>query len=161
MAMTDDGMAIVWATVITPIAAIAISIWYQERKQKREAKQNLFFQAMTHRKKFPPTVEWANALNLIDVIFQGCPKVISAWHSLYEYVHIRPMDMKLFEQKNLDLLSEMAKDLGYDDLKTTDIDKFYSPEAHGTQAQLNFDTQTEFLRVLKSSKSFSTDKTPE
>lgn len=155
--MTADGIATVLATVITPLAAIAISIWYQERKRKQEAKQNLFFQAMMHRKSYPPTIEWVNALNLIDVVFQDNQTVIAAWHSLFEYLHIRPMDMTLYGQKNLDLLLEMAKVLGYPDLKQTDIDKFYSPEAHGTQAQKNSDVQDELLRVLKNSKSFSSD----
>jgi hypothetical protein len=156
--MTADGIATVLATVVTPLVAIVISIWYQERKQKQEAKQKLFLQAMMHRKSYPPTIEWVNALNLIDVVFQDAPKVITAWHVLYEYFHVKPMDMALYGQKNLDLLSEMAKELGYPDLKQTDIDKFYAPEAHGTQAQKNSEVQDEILRVLKNSKSFSSDQ---
>ena len=152
--MTWDGVAIVFATIVTPLAAVAISIWYQERKQKQDAKYNLFASAMKSRKAFPPTVEWVNALNLIDVVFHNSPKVITAWHVLFEYYHVKPMDDALFRQKTTELLSEMAADIGYPSLKQTDIDKFYHPEAHEAQGAMNHDLQVEFLRVLKSSKSF-------
>ena len=155
MAISDDGIITALATLITPLAAIAISVWYQNRKQKREEKYKLFSSAMIHKKAFPPTVEWVNALNLIDVVFQDNPKIIQAWHKLYEYVYVRPMDMKLFEQKTLDLPSEMAKELGYPNLKQTDIDKFYNPEAHGNQAARVSEMQTELLRVLKNTQSLS------
>jgi len=53
------------------------------------------------------------------------------------------------------LLSEMAKTLGYKNLQQTDIDKFYSPKAHGSQSELNYKLQTEFLRVLENTSSLN------
>ncbi len=158
--MTPDGIAIVWATIITPIIAIAISIWYQERKRFREAKQNVFFQAMANRKRFPPTVEWVNALNLIDVVFHNAPKVVVAWHALYAVLQTRPWNQENYEHCQLDLLKEMGDDLGYPNLKQTDIDKFYAPQAHGDQAKMQNDTQIELLRVLKHSQHFGEYREP-
>ena len=149
--------AVVIATIVSPIAAFVLSIWYQERKQKQEAKMKLFMQAMMNRKGLPPKIEWVNALNLLDVVFQDAPKVTAAWHSLYEYLHIRPMDPRLYDQKVNDLLIEMALVLGYSTLRTTNLDKFYSPEGHNNYNQMQWDTQVELLRVLKGTRSLHTE----
>jgi hypothetical protein len=50
----------------------------------------------------------------------------------------------------------MATVLGYRRLRQTDIDRFYAPQAHGTQAALTQELQTEFLRVLKATHSLQT-----
>jgi len=47
----------------------------------------------------------------------------------------------------------MAVALGYRRLSQTDIDRFYSPQVHATQGQLNQELQTELLRVLKATQS--------
>lgn len=41
--------------------------------------------------------------------------------------------------------------MGYSEMSQTAIARFYSPNAHVNQAQLNLDIQIELLRVLKSS----------
>lgn len=150
-----DTTAIVLATALGPIAAVLITLWHQDRKQKFHAKERLFITLMAHRKSFPIAHDWAQALNLIDVIFSENPKVLSAWHSLYDYIHVKPMDQKQFEHRHVELLSEIAKVLGYKNLQQTDIDKFYSPQAHGDEATRNYELQTELLRVLKASERFS------
>ena len=48
-------------------------------------------------------------------------------------------------------MSEMARELGFPNLQQTDIDKFYTPDVHGTQHDLNAECQRELLRVLKNS----------
>jgi len=57
--------------------------------------------------------------------------------------------LKQYEHLTLDLLSEIAKALGYRNLKQTDIDKFYSPVAHGEAFQISDSLQRELLRVLQ------------
>lgn len=143
-----ETLAIILATALGPIAAVLITLWHQDRAQKRGAMQRLFITLMAHRKSFPPAVEWVRALNLIDVIYSGHPKVVGAWHSLYDYMHVKPIDMKQFEHRHIELLTAMAKVLGYD-IQQTDIDKFYSPQAHGDQAALNAQMNTEFLNFLR------------
>jgi len=46
--------------------------------------------------------------------------------------------------------------LGYKRLQQTDIDKYYSTQAHQNQLELNLTTQQEFLRVLEKTSKFET-----
>lgn len=150
-----ETWAIVLATALGPIAAVLITLWHQDRKQRHDAKMRLFLTLMAHRKAIPITQDWARALNLIDVIFDGDAAVLAAWRNFYDYIHVRPMDMKQFEHRHIELLSEMAKVLGYRGLKQTDIDKFYSPQALGDEAARAFEIQLELLRVLKGTERLS------
>jgi len=74
------------------------------------------------------------------------------WHKYYDLLCHDPVNWQLAEPKYLDLLAEMARILGYNKLAQTDISKFYSPRAHGDQAQLSQETQSELLRVLKNTE---------
>ena len=146
------------AVVSGPILAVLITLWYQTRKEKREAKFRLFLTLMAHRKSMPPTFERVNSLNLIDVVFANHPKVLQLWHEYYDLLHTQPPNFEQWEHKHIDMLSEMAQSLGYKKLKQTDIEKFYTPVAHGTQAELNEKMQREFLRVLENTASFVVTK---
>jgi hypothetical protein len=57
-------------------------------------------------------------------------------------------------------MSEMARELGFVNLQQTDIDRFYVPEVHGSQADLNAECQREWLRVLKNTSRFETSQVP-
>lgn len=83
---------------------------------------------------------------------------VQMWHEYYDLLHTQPANFELWEHKHIDMLSEMAQALGYKKLKQTDIEKFYTPVAHGTQAELNEKTQREFLRVLENTGSFVVTK---
>jgi hypothetical protein len=151
--MTIYESATLVALVLGPVSAVIITLWHQERSQKRAAQERLFLTLMAHRRAFPPPLEWANSLNLIDVVFSDRPKVVALWHELYDILFRVPLVEEQRVHKNLELLSAMAKSLGYN-LAQVDIDKFYSPQVHGNQQALNDQLQTELLRVLKASDSF-------
>ncbi|HEX3755749.1 MAG TPA: DUF6680 family protein, partial [Rhizomicrobium sp.] len=87
------------------------------------------------------------------------PAIVTLWHSLYTILETEPFLLQRYNHAFLELMSAMAKNLGYKTLAQTDIDKFYSPKAHGNQAVLNADIQAHLLRVLKRSRSFSEDRT--
>lgn len=150
--MTGDGWATVVATVIAPLAAFWLSIWYQERKQKQESKMRVFTAALMHRRGSPPRVEWVNALNTIEVVFQDAPKVLEAWRSLYDHFHVPNLDQRLLDQKSNDLMMAMALDLGYANLLSTNLDRFYFPQSHSNLNGIQLETQLEWLRVLKATK---------
>jgi len=61
----------------------------------------------------------------------------------------KPINWQIAESKYLDLLANMARDLGYKNLLQTDISRYYSPVAHGNQFEINDKIQTEWLRVLE------------
>jgi hypothetical protein len=152
---TTIEITTVIALIAGPTIAVALTLWYQRRGEKRSAKERLFAVLMAHRGSIPPTVEWANALNLIDVVFQDNLPVVNKWRELYDLLN-RPTVQINWGQVGhgrIELLSEMATALGYRRLKQTDIDRFYAPQAHADQATIQGDLQKEFLRVLKDTKS--------
>lgn len=90
------------------------------------------------------------------MVFHDEPKVISLWHQYYELLHRKAEpDFKIWEHKFLELLSEIAKTLGYKNLQQVDIDKFYTPVAFGTQLEFSEKLQKELLRVLENTASIS------
>ena len=118
---------------IVAVAAIPLIIWLvgnkqMRKKEKLEAKRDLFFTLMKQRKTFYVSQERADALNLIDVVFQDDDKVREAWKN---YISSLNPNSAEFQNNNaflLDLLSEMAQSLGYKKLKQTEIDRFYEPQ---------------------------------
>lgn len=151
-----------WLTLVAlvagPVIGVLVTLWYQRRAEKRAAKQRLFLTLMAHRKSNPPVADWVNALNLIDVVFAKSPRVVAAWHNLYQTANIHPMPIPTWNHHYLTLLSIMAQEMGYRRLEQVDIDQFYAPIAHGEIAAKQQEVQTEFLRILKASKNFSEPK---
>ena len=150
-----EAWPIVLATAFGPIAAVVITLWHQGRKQRRDAKMGVFFTLMANRKLQPIQPEWVRALNLIDVIFADAPKVLAAWSSFYDYIHIEPMDTKQFEHRHIELLTAIARDLGFKDLAQVSIDKYYAPRGLGDDMTRQRDIQVELLRVLKGTERLS------
>lgn len=142
------------AIFLGPLAGVIFTLWFQSRKDKKDQKQRLFLILMAHRKSNPPTFDLVNGLNLVDVVFADSRQVVTLWHQYYDLLCQVPVNWHLAEAKYLDLLSEMAKVLSYTDLSQTDISRFYSPVAHGNQAQLSLETQLELLRILKGTGRF-------
>ena len=139
------------AVLLSPVIAVGVTLWWQQRKEKRDSKERLFLTLMAHRRAFPPTIEWVNALNVIDVVFSDSHQVVQLWHEYYASLANPPAN-KNFEGRDhtyLLMLSSMARSLGYKRLEQTDIDKFYTPQVHGDQMNLNWECQAEWLRVLK------------
>lgn len=141
------------AIIVGPIAAVCITLWWQDRKEKRDAKLKLFVTLMAHRKSTPPSPDWVTALNLIDVAFAEHPRVVELWHALYQLFHNQTRT-EAQDHKYLELLSEMAVVLGFRRLKQTDIDKFYSPQSHIDQMVAGTKLQAELLRVLEGTSRF-------
>ena len=143
------------ALILGPVIAVIITLWYQKRSERQNAKQRLFTVLMGQRRSNPPTFEWVNALNLIDVVFQDNRAVVDKWHELYDALNqpSAQINWQRVGHLQIELLSEMAICLGYRRLRQTDIDRFYAPQAHATQGALTQDLQTELLRVLKSTES--------
>lgn len=141
------------AIITGPIIAVIITLWYQSRKQKQDTKVHLFLTLMAHRKSSPPTIDWVNSLNLIDVVFENNPEIVKLWHDYYDLLLDTSKDIEKRQHKYIELLSSIAKSLGYKNLQQTDIDKFYSPVAHGDQAILTAKIQKELLRVLENTQS--------
>lgn len=109
---------------------------------------------MSDRRKNPPTVDFANALNLIDVVYQNDKKVRAAWRAYYDSLHPNSQHNATSNSFLLDLLSEIANSLNYHNLKQTEIDRFYVPQFFVNQVQNQDLVGSELIRVLKNSENF-------
>ena len=150
---TKDIISIM-AILLGPVTAVSVTLWWQQRKEKRERKLNLFTVLMAHRRSLVPTNEWVSALNLIDVVFADHPKVVALWHDLYVLLYTYPQQEQAKAHKYLELLSAMATALGFPNLQQTDIDKFYIPQVHLDSVAAQAELQGELLRVLKNTGVF-------
>jgi hypothetical protein len=150
------------AIILGPVVAVCITLWWEGRKDKRDAKERLFLTLMAHRRAMPPAIEWVNALNVIDVVFAEHAQVVQLWHDYYSGLVNPPVNQNFQQREHpyLLMLSAMARALGYKRLEQTDIDKFYSPQAHADQQHLNWQCQTEWLRVLQTTNKLNVDSKP-
>lgn len=140
---------------LIPFIIWFVGIRFQDRKSKQDTKLSLFLKLMTNRSTSPPSKDWVDALNQIDIVFQDNKKIRLAWLFYFDSLHPKSQHKDNANSFKLDLLSEIANELGYKDLKQTEIDRFYSPQAFGDQITNQMLLQSELLRVLKNSKSFS------
>ena len=149
---TRDIISII-AILVGPVTAVCITLWWQRRKEKRDRQFQLFATLMANRRAALPSYEWANSLNLIDVVFADYPKIVALWHECYLLLQNQE-PTQASGHKYLELLSEMARTLGFQRLQQTDIDKYYSPRVHGELLVAQAETQAEWLRVLKNTERF-------
>lgn len=167
--MTPDQIALanlevakfqLWVTALAiflgPLAGVLFTFWFQSRKDKSAEKHRLFLTLMGNRKAWIISQQMAEALNTIDVVFSDNATVLTLWHKYYALLSQPPV-----EERNhtwIELLTAMAADLRYSNLKQTDLDKFYTPQSHADQLDFQRDVQAEWLRVLKSTERFVGEK---
>jgi hypothetical protein len=155
MSTTLQAVIGIIAIVLGPVTAIIVSLWIQQRRAKRESKERLFSTLMAHRRSYPPTYEWASALNLIDVVYADHDDVVKLWHEHYDLLcSTKEENVQGRNHKYLELLSAMAKVLGYKKLDQVSIDKFYQPSAHGNYAEQQATMAIEWIRVLQNTERF-------
>lgn len=167
--MTPDQIAIanleiaklqLWVTGLAiflgPLAGVIFTFWFQSRKDRSAEKHRLFLTLMGNRKAWVISQQMAEALNTIDVVFSDNLTVVGLWHKYYALLSQPPG-----EERNhtwIELLTAMAADLRYSNLKQTDLDKFYTPQSHADQLDFQREVQTEWLRVLKNTERFLVEK---
>src|ERR1051325_6542648 len=130
-------ISIIIATLLSPIIAVCITLWYQSYHEKRKLKFDTFHTIVAFRDAVPPSPHLVNALNTIDIVFHDCSNVIRLWHEYYDLLHQETVNYEQRKRKYLDLIAEMAKELGYKDIHQTDIDKYYNPIYQYDQAVQN------------------------
>ncbi|MCX5830494.1 MAG: hypothetical protein NT140_01130 [Deltaproteobacteria bacterium] len=144
------------AVIVGPIIAVIITLLYQRHKEKQDTKHRAFLLLMAHRKSIPPNYAMVEVLNTLDVIFAKNRKVIDLWHKYYTLL-AQPYSQER-DHTWLELLSSIAEDLHYPSLQQTDLDKFYVPQGHVDQYELQGKIQKEFLRVLENTSSLVVTK---
>lgn len=150
------------ATILSPFLAAGLTalltLFWQNRKEKRDAKMRVFTTLMASRRNidnFQVAQEWARAVNVIDAVFADCPDVLKLWHELYEMLQ-QPAAPPGQAHKMIDLYSAMAKHLGFGSISQTVIDQGHYPKAIADPIAKAGEVQAELLRVLKNTEAIHT-----
>lgn len=146
------------AIITGPISAVAITLWYNSYREKRQQKVNLFLTLIATRKTNPIPERFVDSLNMIDVVFHNKKEIIKQWKRVFESLHNDPFQVETYDKRMLDLLDAMAKELGYSGIKQTDLSDFYAPQLYANKQQFQEKFNEEILRVIENSKSFSESK---
>ena len=145
------------AVLLSPVVAVLVSIWVQNRREVRTEKMRVF-NALIGNRNNSIAVESVRALNMIDVVFHDAANVRRLWHEYYDMLSNKGLDNELGwkqrQKKNLEMITEMAKVLGYGNAIThLDVDRVYNPIGLENQSQKGAEIADELLRVLKGTKS--------
>jgi hypothetical protein len=115
----NNTAAIVAATFLGPILAVVISLWRENRREKRDARMRVFGTLMASRGS-EIHVDSVRALNSVQVAFSHDEHVLDAWRDLMEHVELptaaTPEWGARYQTFLLIMLSAMARDLGMRDL---------------------------------------------
>lgn len=140
------------AIVLGPLMGVLFTLWFQARKDKRDAKEQLFLTLMGERKPLRISAEVVKALNQIDVVFNKSPAVRRLWQEYYMMLHHPPSEPRA--HKWLELLSAIGQELGYKALSPLDLDKFYEPQGHVNDAEFQAKMAQQWSRVLENTEHF-------
>ena len=163
IANLDVAKLQLWVTALAiflgPLVGVIFTFWFQSRKDRAAEKHRLFLTLMGDRKGLLISQGMAQSLNTIDVVFSDNIIVVALWHRYYALLSQPPG-----EERNhtwLELLTAMAADLRYSNLKQTDLDKFYIPQGHVDQLDFQREVQAEWLRVLRNTERFVVEQRSE
>lgn len=77
------AIATILATLVGPIVAVAITLWYQARDQSYQRRLSVFRSLMQWRANWL-NPEWVGALNMIPVEFSGRSEILTALTTLLD-----------------------------------------------------------------------------
>lgn len=143
------------AILLSPVIAVLVTIFLQSRKAKKDYKMYIF-SALIATRHSPINDETVRALNMIDIAFYKDKNVRKLWREYYEMLHNKGLDNELGyktrQTKNLELITEMAKVLGYGkEITALDVERVYYPVGLGQAFSRSEEIANELLRVLKAS----------
>ena len=143
------------AILVSPIIAIYVGSYFQDRAEKRKDKMILFKTILATRI-YGWTYESVNALNLIDIVFFDENNVRMAWKNLYDKYALDGSvenNVDMIKNAQNELYITMAIALGYEDKIVRDvIEKPYLPNGlveFQKQEQQYKKGQLEIMRQLQ------------
>ena len=140
------------AILLSPVIAVTVTLWHQSRKEKRATKLWLF-NTLIGTRQAPISEEAVRALNMIDVVFHDTSSARRLWREYFEMLCneglANPAGWATRSKKNLEMITEMAKVLGYGkEITHLDVDRVYHPVGLGAVTKKQNELQEELPRVL-------------
>ena len=149
--MTTTDILMILATAASPLIAVQVTRYLDDRNEMRSRKLQVFKTLMATRAQTlsPAHVE---ALNRIDLEFSAKRKkekaVLDVWQQYLDHLGNRALEAPVWQSKRVDLLVDlmhaMAGALDYDFNKTQIKNGTYSPIAHGQMEE----EQEAFRRMM-------------
>jgi hypothetical protein len=150
------------AVLLSPLVAVLVSMWLQDRKEQRERQLSILGTLVATRHEPTVSAEVVRSLNLIDLVFHDKRSVRGLWHEYYDMLSNEglnnPNGFEQRNKKNKELIAEMARVLGYGkDVSYLDVDRIYSPVGTWTQFERSEELQAELVRVLRATAKVPVD----
>lgn len=125
------------AIALSPIIANIISIKMNQRNEKRNEKLKILRILMMTRMN-RACIDYANALNLIDVVFYNSKKVRQAYKELLEMYYKENVSENEANIKNLKLIEYIIEDIGYSKkINWNEVSIPYSPKWYFQELEKN------------------------
>jgi hypothetical protein len=146
-------IAMLVAVIISPIVALLISIFIQNRTEKRKDRFSIFNTLMSTRYRKNPGEDVIKALNLIDVVFHDQKSVRGSLKEYKKMVLAEGTETEgQIQQRQIQyqkLIHEISKSLGYSkEIETWDINNVCIPKFYLDQERNSSETQTKIGNML-------------
>src|ERR1035437_3146075 len=107
--------------VISAIIGAFLGFLWQNKNERRKDKRYIIMTLMAYRGVGAREHDFVKALNMIDIVFYRNKKVRILLHEYFKHT-IKPLfETGTYQKILIDLLHEMIRDIGYNNLKQTDI----------------------------------------
>jgi hypothetical protein len=162
--MTTADVLTIVAIALSPLIAVLVTVWLARSKETRDHKLNLLGTLIGSRHA-PTGDDTIRALNLIDVVFYNAPRVRALWHEYFGMLNNaglnNPLGIAQRQKKNLEMITEMAKVLGYGDAIThLDVDRVYYPIALEERARRDATITDGFAKLLETATATAAKPAP-
>jgi len=136
MCIFNNSTLTILAIITAPLFAVLISLWVQDKNNKRQEKLTILKELMSHKKNQEEQSHKAIALNLnlIDVVFVDDKAVLQKYHVLRDVYLGSSSPNSSVNSLFVDLLKQIALNLGYK-IKEVDLAKCVGFENLQEQAQ--------------------------
>jgi uncharacterized protein DUF6680 len=156
------------AILVGPILAVITQFIWQHRKQKHDAKIWVFSTLMSLRGS-PLNPDFIKAANSIDVVFYKNQKIRGRWKAILEHLtsdaykpeNFTPQAFERFRDLLAELLSDMAKDVGYRYDFTHFKENAWAPRWYGVAEEENLKLRQGLIAALEDKGSLSVKIKPD
>lgn len=120
---------------ISPVIAVIITIWYQNRQSHRNAQMQILIEILSFRDYVPLPWSYVAALNRIDIVFHKQKDICHKWHEYYELTDQEQVGNvpKLLKEKKVSLISAIAQHLGYKGVDQIFLQRYYQTQSSADQ----------------------------
>jgi hypothetical protein len=140
--------SIIIATLLSPIVAVLITTYLQDRKTKKSAQLELF-KTLYSLRGSPVNYYYVNALNTIELIFDDSERVLASWKDYYSLLGNKDKESQWLDCR-VRMLSAMAAHLGYEKLDVNNFVDHYLPEGLGHLYQSDLEIRDSLVPFLRS-----------